>query len=142
METRETNETNVVKNLNTTFQESLKSWLILTYIFSSNEKRFWWITADWQYRFILLKRWNNIDDLDFWETKNFWDFLDDGKGKTLRTIIEDSQEWFSYTWIHYQLWWNILSPKTFNIDNIEEIDTFLIELEKSKTKWDINDILD
>jgi len=107
MELEEINKTNVVNDINTTFQESLKSWIILTYLFSSNEKRFWWITADWQYRFILLKKWDSLEDLDFWETKNFWDFLDDWKGKTLKSIIEDSQDWFWYIWIHHQLWWHI-----------------------------------
>jgi hypothetical protein len=142
MKIEEINKTNVVKNINTTFQESLKSWIILTYLFSSNEKRFWWITVDWQYRFILLKKWDSLEDLDFWETKNFWDFLDDWKDKTLESIIEASQDWFWYIWIHFQLWWHILEPLKLNLDNINEIDNFLIELKKSKTKWDINNVLD
>lgn len=142
MENKEINEMNLISDLNTTFQESIKSWLILTYLFSADEKRFWWVTSDWQYRFTLLKKWNSFEDLDFWETKNFWDFLDDGKGKTLKTIIEDSQEWFSYTWIHNQLWGHILSPTNFSLEQINKIDSFLIELEKIKTKWDINNVLD
>jgi len=36
----------------------------------------------------------------------------------------------------------ILEPLKFDLDNINEIDNFLIELEKSKTKWDVNKILD
>jgi hypothetical protein len=141
MEFKEINETNVVNNLNTTFDESLKSWVILTYLFSSEEKRFWWVTWDGQYKFTLLKEWDSINDLKFWETKVFWDFLDNDEWKTLKGIIEDSQEWFWYTSIHNQLWGHLLEPKAFEIENINDIDSLLIELKRQYVKWDINDIL-
>ena len=84
MESKEINETNVVKNMKTSFQESLKSGIVLTYLFSEWEKRFWWITLDWQYRFTLYKKWSNEDDIVFWETKIFSDFLwdDENSEKT------------------------------------------------------------
>lgn len=144
MESKEINETNVVKNINTSFQESLKSGIVLTYLFSEWEKRFWWITLDWQYRFTLYKKWNNNDEIVFWETKVFsellWDNEDDEK--TWKDIKEQALEAFEYSSIHHQLWWHWIPNKIFSLDNPEEIDEFFLELEKTETKWDINNVLD
>jgi len=143
METKELKEINVVKNLNTTFEESLKSWMIIIYLFSPWEKRYWGITADWQYKFTLYKKWNNKENIVFWEDKIFSEFLWDNENteKTWESIKEQVFESFEYSSLHNQLWWHWIPNKVFSLENINEIDDYLTELEKNKTKLDIKTVL-
>ena len=132
----EHNENNVVLDLNTTFEESLDSGF---YVINRDEYK--WrkviacMTTDWQYSFYFAIENRKLEML--WNRKEVTEWY------TLEQSIEELQWFFSFQHDYepvYSYKKQILSKE--DLDNVWKIESFLIELERDETKWDVNKILD
>jgi len=144
METREINNNETIQKLDTTFEESLETGFTVTYVFDVLWKRYFALTNDWQYTFIWRKVWDKIEVLDKQEVFSKYNKNNE---MTYEEILDEY--WITEYCLHVDSmwWWNWFSVsanhmRKFSITNITEFDDYLIDLEKNRFKWNINNVLD
>jgi len=132
----EHNENNVVVDLNTTFEESLKKWFY-SIAWSEYEwrKRLLCMTKDWQYSFYFA--------IENGELEMLWNRKEVVEWYTLDQSIEELQWFFSFQHDYFSIYdYKKYELNENDLKDIWKLENLLIEIRKELVKWDINKILD
>ncbi len=130
------NDNNLVIDLNTTFEESLNSGFYVI-----NRYEYEWrkiivcMTKDGQYSFYFA--------IENWKLEMLWNRKEVEETYTLDQLIDELQWFFSFEHNYIPVY-SYKKQELFKADleNVWKLESFLIELERDETKWNINNVLD